>query len=105
MDIYYIDIAHEHCVKPQHRTFFPIMSIKRLKYLCEEMLDDRGQSLYSFVSLDEQPPQLVDSLVLLLCLLFTLILFGQNCCVCHHSCCCARLGSILQTRSCFGAGS
>lgn len=83
------------CETTTQDFFSPIMSIKRLKYLCEEMLDDCGQSLYSLVSLDEQPPQLVDSLVLLLCLLFTLILFGQNCCVCHHSC--GRLGSILQT--------
>lgn len=69
------------------------------------MLDDRGQSLHSLIPLDEQPPQLVDGLVLLLCLLFTLVLFGRDRSICHHSRGCARLGWILQAGSCFGAGS
>lgn len=81
------------------------MNTKQLKYLGEEMLDDCGQSLHSLVSLDKQPPQLVDGLVLLFCLLFNLVLFSRDCSTCHHSRNWVRLGCILQTRSCFEAGS
>lgn len=42
------------------------------------MLDDCSQSLHPLVPLGEQSPQLVDGLVLLLCLLFALVLFGRD---------------------------
>lgn len=59
------------------------------------MLDDCSQSLHSLIPLDKQLPQLVDGLVLLLCLLFALVLFSRECPVCNDSSDHARLGCAL----------
>lgn len=77
------------------------------RYLCEEMLDDCGQSLHSLVPLDEQPPQLADGLVPLLRLLLALTGFsrGRRRSVRHRCCGRAGLGCILQTGACPGTGS
>lgn len=69
------------------------------------MLDDCSQSLHSLISLDKQFPQLVDGLVLPLCLLFALVLFGRESSVCNSSTGHARLRCILKAGCCFGAGS
>lgn len=63
--------VHFHCKWPQ----------TELKYLREDMLDDRSQSLHSLVSLDEHPLQLSDGLLFSLRLLFTLAGSCRGCSV------------------------
>lgn len=88
-------------------SFVSLFTCKQnqVTYLREEMLDDGGQSLHSLISLHEQPPQLADGLVLLLCLLFALVLFRRRRSICRRCAGCDGLGGVLQAGPSSGAGS
>lgn len=75
------------------------------QYLSEEMLNDCSQSLHSPVPLDKQLPQLVDGLVLLLCLLFALVLFSCNHPIRSNRPGHARFRRTVYAGSRFGAGA
>lgn len=82
--------VHFHCKWPQ----------TELKYLREDMLDDRRQSLHSLISLNEHPLQLSDGLPFLLCLLFVLVVFCRGCPICSGG-----LGCVLWAVCGFEDGS